>query len=98
MTLCISFFISDTIQNHLEGKVGVISLYYTVNCCYVSKVCTINQQTVSGSTEMYVSPENTEPYTWVRTANYVPNTSAETGSIVLEIHFTIPVGITGDAA
>ena len=91
MILSISFFIADTGQNHLDGKVGMISSYDTVNCRYVAKVSTTNQWTASGSTEMLLSPENIEPYTWVRTATHVPCPSAETCTITLANHFAAPV-------
>ena len=33
------FFIADTGQNHLDGKVGMISSCDTLNCHLVVKVC-----------------------------------------------------------
>ena len=91
MILSISFFIADTGQIHLGGKVGMISLYDTVNCRYVAKVSTTNQWTASESTEMLLSPKNIEPYTWVRTATHVPRQSAETCTITLANHCATPV-------
>ena len=85
------FFIADTGQNHLDGRVGMISSYDTVNCRFVVNVGTKNQWTTSESTEMLLSPKNMEPYTWVRTARHVPCPSAETCTISLANHFAAPV-------
>lgn len=85
------FFIADTGQNHLDGRVGMISSYDTVNCRFVVNVGATNQWTTSESTEMLLSPENMEPYTRVRTAQHVPCPSAETCTISLANHFAAPV-------
>ena len=66
------FFIADTGQNHLDGSVGMIRSYDTVNCRFVVKIGTSNQTTASESTEMLLSPKNMEPYTWFRGAWHVP--------------------------
>jgi len=86
------FFIADTGQNHLNGRVGMISSYDTVNCRFVVKVGTSNQRTTSESTEMLLPPENMEPYTWFRGARHAPRPSAETYTITLTNHFAVPVG------
>jgi hypothetical protein len=85
------FFITDNGQNHLDGRVGMISSYDTVNCHFVVKVGTSNQRMTSESTEMLLSPENMEPYTWFRGAWHVPHPSAETCTITLAHHFAAPV-------
>ena len=64
------FFIQDTGQKHLDGKVGVISSYDQVNCCYVTKVSPTNQWRTCGSLEMLLFSENMEPYRHVRPATY----------------------------
>ena len=45
------FTFADTGQSHLDGKLGVISSYDTMNCCYVDKVCNVNQRKSSSWTE-----------------------------------------------
>lgn len=86
------FFIADTGQNHLNGRVGMISSYDTVNCRFVVKVGTSNHTTTSESTEMLLPPKNMEPYTWFRGARHAPRPSAETYTITLTNHFAVPVG------
>ena len=45
------------------------------------------------------SPENMEPYTWVRTATHVPRPSGETScTITLANHFTTPVSASPSVA
>ena len=88
------FFIADTGQNHLDGSVGMISSYDTVNCRFVVKIGTSNQTTAYESTEMLLSPKNMEPYTWFRGAWNVPCPSADTCTITLANHFDAPVSAT----
>ena len=85
------FFIADTGQNHLDGKVGVITSYDTVNCRFVAKVRTTRQSTSSESTDIHLSPVNMEPYKRVYTATHLPRPSAETCKITLANHFAMPV-------
>ena len=85
------FYVADTGQNHLNGKVGVITSYDMVKCRFVVKIGTAHHSTIYDSTEILLSPENMEPYTWVYTATHVPRPSAETCTIRLANHFAVPV-------
>jgi len=85
------FFIADTGQNHLDGRVGMISSYDTVNRRFVVNIDTTNQLRTSESTKILLSPENMEPYKKSRTTTYAPCPSTETCTITLQNHFHAPV-------
>ena len=80
------FFMADTGRSHLDGKVGVISSYDAIKCCYVAQVCKTSQWDSAVSMERSFSPENMEPYTWVRTATYSPSAACDSYQINLENH------------
>ena len=82
------FFMVDTGRNDLDGKVGMISSYDAIRCCYVAHVCKTSQWDSSVLMELSVSPENMEPYTRVRTATYCPTAACDLCQINLENHFT----------
>ena len=81
------FFMADTGRNYLDGKVGMISSYDAIRCCYVAHVCKTSQWDSSVLMELSVSPENMEPYTRVRTATYSPSAACDSCQINLENHF-----------
>ena len=81
-------FMADTGRNDLDGKVGMISSYDAIRCCYVAHVFKTSKWDSSVLTELSVSPENMEPYTRVRSATYCPTAACDSCQINLENHFT----------
>ena len=82
------FFMVDTGRNDLDGKVGMISSYDAIRCCYVAHVRKTSQWDSSVLMELSVSPENMEPHTKVRTSTYCPTAVCDSCQIKLENHFT----------
>ena len=82
------FFMADTGSSYLDGKVGRIRSYDAIRCCYVAHVCKTSQWDSSVLMELSVSPQNMEPYTWVRTHIYSPSAACDSCQINLENHFT----------
>ena len=83
----------DTGRNDLDGKVGMISSYDAIRCCYVAHVCKTSQWDSDVLMELYVSPENMEPYTRVRTSTYRPTAACDSCQINLENHFTSSIAM-----
>ena len=85
------FFMADTGSSYLDGKVGRIRSYDSIRCCYVAHVCKTSQWDSSVLMELSVSPQNMEPYTWVRTHIYSPSAACDSCQINLENHFTLSI-------
>ena len=81
------FFMVNTGRNDLDGKVGMITSYDAIRCCYVAHVQKTSQWVSSVLMELSVSPENMEPYIRVRTLTYCPTAVCDLCQIKLETHF-----------
>ena len=55
------FFIADIGQKNLDRKVGAISSYDAVKCCYIVQVSDNKHPNSINSTELYLLPEYMEP-------------------------------------
>ena len=81
------FYVADTGNHHIDGKVGVILSYDTDRCDYVTRIeGTGNGMNVGGS-DRHLLPENMEPYRQVHTPTHMPCPSSETCTIRLQNHF-----------
>ena len=82
------FYVADTGNHHIDGKVGVILSYDTDRCDYVTRIeGTGNGMNVGGS-DRHLLPENMEPYRRVHTPTHMPCPSSETCTIRLQNHFS----------
>ena len=88
------FYAADTGHNHLDGKVGVITLYDTVKCCYSARMGATYHASDSDIMEIPLSPENMEPYKRVYTPTHMPCPSLETCTIRLGNHFSDPNSVS----
>ena len=84
------FYVADTGHNHLDGKVGVITLYDLVKCRFVTRIGGAYQTRNSDLIDILLSTENMEPYRRVYTQTHVPRPSAEICTIRLGNHFPDP--------
>ena len=88
------FYAADTGHNHLDGKVGVITSYDTVKCCYSARMGATHHTSDSDITDIPLSPENMEPYKRVYTPTHMPCPSLETCTIRLGNHFSDPSSVS----
>lgn len=82
------FFVADTGNHHIDGKVGVILSYDTVRCDYVTRIEGTGHGRNIGGSDRYLLPENMEPYRRVYTPTHMPRPSSETCTIRLQNHFS----------
>ena len=88
------FYVADTGHNHLNGKIGVITLYDMAKCCYVARIGTTCHTRDYDITEISLSPENMHPYQQVHTPTHMPWPSSETCTIRLGNHFSDPNSVS----
>ena len=82
------FYVADTGDNHLDGKVGLITSYDFIKCCFRTRIRVAHQMRNSDFIDLSLSTANMEPYTRVDTPTHVPHPSAETCTIKLGNHFS----------
>ena len=82
------FYVADTGQENLDGKIGLITSYDFAKCCFATRIADAHQMTTSHFTDICLSTANMQPYTRVYTQTHVPHPSAETCTIRLEKHFS----------
>ena len=81
------FYVADTGNRHIDGKVGVILSYDTERCDYVTRIEGTSRGRNVGDSDRHFLPENMEPYRRVYTPTHVPCPSSETCTIRLQNHF-----------
>ena len=82
------FYVADTGNHHIDGKVGVILSYDTDRCDYVTRIEGTGHGRNVGGSDRNLSPENMEPYRRVYTPTHMPCPSSETCTIHLKNHFS----------
>ena len=82
------FYVADTGNHHIDGKVGVILSYDTDRCDYVTRIEGTGHGRNVGGSDRNLLPENMEPYRRVYTPTHMPCPSSETCTIHLQNHFS----------
>ena len=82
------FYVADTGQENLDGKIGLITSYDFAKRCFATKIADAHQMRTSHFTDICLSTANMQPHTQVYTQTHVPHPSAETCTIRLEKHFS----------
>jgi len=82
------FYVADTGQEDLDGKIGWITSYDFAQRCFASRIADAHQMRSSNFTDICLSTANMQPHTQVYTQTHVPHPSAETCTIRLEKHFS----------
>ena len=78
------FYVADTGDKYLDGKVGLITSYHSVKCCFATKIEGAHQMKNSN---LFLSTANMEPFKRVYTPTHVPHPSKDTCIIRLGNHF-----------
>ena len=81
------FFIADTGQRNLDGKVGTISSYNTVKCCYIVQVSDKNHRNSIASTELCLSPVHMEPFSWTTVGTHTSSAAYDSCQVNIKNHF-----------
>lgn len=80
-------FIADTGEKNLDGKVGTISSYDTIKCCYIVQVSDNNHRNSISSTELFLLPENMEPFSWTTIATHTSSAACDLCQVNIKNHF-----------
>ena len=74
-------------EKNIDGKVGMISSYDTIKCCYIVQVSDNNHRNSISSTELLLSPENMEPFSWTTIATHTSSAACDSCQVNIKNHF-----------
>ena len=74
-------------EKFLDGKVGMISSYDTIKCYYIVQVSNNNHRNSISSTELFLSPENMEPFSWTTIATHTSSAACDSCQVNIKNHF-----------
>ena len=65
----------------------MISSYDTIKCCYIVQVSDNNHRNSISSTELFLSPENMEPFSWTMIATHTSSAACDSYQVNIKNHF-----------
>ena len=65
----------------------MISSYDTIKCCYIVQVSNNNRRNSISSTELFLSPENMEPFSWTTIATHTSSAACDSYQVNIKNHF-----------
>ena len=79
--------VSLLIPKKIDGKVGMISSYNTIKCCYIVQISNNKRRNSISSTELFLSPENMEPFSWTMIATHTSSAACDSYQVNIKNHF-----------